>query len=389
MAIIKTYQLPAIEAKVERVNKRAAKLGIEGVRLVVSEPFEHDFYVDTGFSYKKVTEIAVEVSLDGATVKMDGWTFLAAIDHVEGLVKSAPYAPEDMNFSVYVDEPNCDHCKLDRRRNATFIAQHDDGRLVQVGRTCLKDFLGHNVPLYVVDQVWGVEDEFFGGIKDDGHRSLVEALAITNAVIRTFGWVPRSKAYNNDATADTVASTLYAREVPTVNGQPVFTVDDHDVEVAESAIAWAKNVEPTNDYLFNVRAVANNGFVSHKSMGIAASIISAHQRATEKELERKRERAESAPVPVTDERITVTGQIIKVGFKEGWGYNDPARKVITVRDDHGFKLWGTCPSAIDRAEQGDRVTFTARVERSDRDETFGFFSRPTKPAIVEAEEVSA
>jgi hypothetical protein len=51
---------------------------------------------------------------------------------------------------------------------------------------------------------------------------------------------------------------------------------------------------------------------------------------------------------------------------------------MTVRDDRGFLVWGSVPAALGGIEQGDRVQFNATVTKSDRDETFGFFKRPTK-----------
>lgn len=65
---------------------------------------------------------------------------------------------------------------------------------------------------------------------------------------------------------------------------------------------------------------------------------------------------------------------------------------MLVLDDRGFKVWGTVPAALERdehggmtvgtiAEKGDRVTFTARLEPSSDDETFGFFKRPRRSTL--------
>lgn len=92
------------------------------------------------------------------------------------------------------------------------------------------------------------------------------------------------------------------------------------------------------------------------------------------------EATSSSPVPVTEARIVVTGEVISV--KEQFNAYGSTIKML-VRDDQGFKVWGTMPSSI-MGEQctGKRVTFTARVTPSDNDETFGFFSRPTKAELV-------
>jgi hypothetical protein len=48
----------------------------------------------------------------------------------------------------------------------------------------------------------------------------------------------------------------------------------------------------------------------------------------------------------------------------------------------GYRVWGTIPSGI-YPRMGDVVEFTAAVTASDDDPNFGFYSRPTKAAVVE------
>ena len=47
-------------------------------------------------------------------------------------------------------------------------------------------------------------------------------------------------------------------------------------------------------------------------------------------------------------------------------------------------MWGTKPSEISTATRGDVVAFTATVSASDDDDSFGFYSRPTKAHIIAA-----
>lgn len=95
---------------------------------------------------------------------------------------------------------------------------------------------------------------------------------------------------------------------------------------------------------------------------------------------REEERKDSEPVPMTDEKIVVTGEITKLDLKDdGFG---GTREVMTVKDDRGFLLWGTQPTKLYEAKVGSRVTFTATVQRSDRDNFFGFFKRPSQASVV-------
>jgi hypothetical protein len=92
----------------------------------------------------------------------------------------------------------------------------------------------------------------------------------------------------------------------------------------------------------------------------------------------KAERDAEPKVPVPTGRYVVTGTVVSRKWKD-----DPygGRLVWTVKDDRGFRVWGTVPRSLD-VEVGDRVEFTAAVTPSDDDETFGFTKRPTKASVL-------
>lgn len=78
-------------------------------------------------------------------------------------------------------------------------------------------------------------------------------------------------------------------------------------------------------------------------------------------------------------RVEVVGEILAVKLVE----NDFGSVYkMTVKDDRGFKVYGTVPSTLPNSERGARVRFTARLEPANNDPLFGFFSRPTKAANV-------
>lgn len=95
----------------------------------------------------------------------------------------------------------------------------------------------------------------------------------------------------------------------------------------------------------------------------------------------EQQRAEAAvSSPVIEGRIEVTGEVITT--KEQDTMYGLTVKML-VRDDRGFKVWGTVPSALlGEGVKGKRVAFTATVKASDDDATFGFYSRPTKARLV-------
>lgn len=104
---------------------------------------------------------------------------------------------------------------------------------------------------------------------------------------------------------------------------------------------------------------------------------------------RAAEEAAAQPVPHTDKRLEVSGVILSTRVQDGYMVGSTVTKML-VRAKEGYKLWGTVPRELMEAVavtgehdlKGKTVTFCARVDRSDKDEKFGFFSRPTKARIV-------
>ena len=145
-------------------------------------------------------------------------------------------------------------------------------------------------------------------------------------------------------------------------------------------VVFGPDAEPVNHIHQNMKAALYQyGGLTPAQAKFARDLI--EQAA--KRVEVKANEPEATPVPEVEGRMVVTGTIL--GFKSVIGFDGGYVTKMIVRDDRNFKVYGTLPSSICDAEKGQRVTFTARVEASSDDETFGFFKRPTKAVILEGE----
>jgi hypothetical protein len=98
-------------------------------------------------------------------------------------------------------------------------------------------------------------------------------------------------------------------------------------------------------------------------------------------------------VPVTDKRVTIDATLISLSWRDN-GYGGSIKMLVEVDGGEGpYRLWGTMPRSlegttaedgewIDGAVKGDSIRFTARIDRSDDDPSFGFFKRPTKASTI-------
>lgn len=120
----------------------------------------------------------------------------------------------------------------------------------------------------------------------------------------------------------------------------------------------------------------------------------AKQEAEYAEIKRKQKEAydKAEKIPVTDQRIILTGVIDKIYHKQNeWG----GQWRMFFIDDRGFKLNGGVGQSFKEKhfyndeddyhttffENGSRVTFMAKVTPSN-DPKFGFFKRPTQVQLI-------
>ena len=96
---------------------------------------------------------------------------------------------------------------------------------------------------------------------------------------------------------------------------------------------------------------------------------------------RAQEESTLAPVPVTSERIRVTGEVVTVKPDVYTRFGEVDK--IIVQCEGGYKLYGTLPKplTLDDVAVGTTISFDARVEPASDSKVFGFFSRPTKAEV--------
>ncbi len=162
--------------------------------------------------------------------------------------------------------------------------------------------------------------------------------------------------------------------------------------VANPDIAEFLAIPQTHPFLSDmVRALRVYGELTERQATAVRKFIAGRDRWR---AEREAQAAEPT-APVVEGTITVTGRVLSTRWHDDERFGSTLKMV--VRDDRGFKVWGSVPrfhhegpcspSCTHNAfgvDAGDRITFTATVTRSERDETFGFFKRPRRAALLEA-----
>lgn len=133
--------LNTLTAKLTRLNAKLARINIAPItwKQVGHRDEPHPSIENAVVRY-------IDLEVEGIVPSENGWSFVATVVHTDdgNIIRAVP------GYTVpveYRDRPTwCDHCKTNRVRRDTYIVRHEDGRVMQVGSSCLADFIGTSNP---------------------------------------------------------------------------------------------------------------------------------------------------------------------------------------------------------------------------------------------------
>lgn len=312
--IKQTFELKAVNVayftgKVARLNTRAAKLGLAPITWKIAARRQEPI-LGSADRYGNRPIIGQEwittLDVEGVSPCLDGYAIAAVIEHTSAgnLLRDATGGAVDLG--AYRDiGPTCDHCNLQRNRLETVLLMRDDQSLVRVGKSCLKDYLGHAT---IAQLAWRADfacmlgevgdldgsGECYGGSGPDSW-DLVDFLGWCAAAKREFGYVTRTLARESDlmATCDVASSEMalyyfnpskYQREL---EAGRAFAVTPEDRELAARALEWtladfqkirSSEDQTLNDFQHNLAVICDLGMVGHKHKGYAGAILGYYTR---------------------------------------------------------------------------------------------------------------
>ncbi len=380
------HRMAELEHKIVKINRRAKKLGCPEVVLEVSEPYDLPVKdPDTGKVKYLVRKRAVKVV--GDPPRVDGWTLAAKLMHMDGLVIIAAVPGETVPVEFREVSPGrCDHCHAHRLRNDTFLlrCEADDSYKV-VGRNCLADFLGGHDPKRVAAMcelmiAVGEALEAEEGWSCGGHYRLdpIDVLTRTAVAIREVGWLSRTAARNSTmpvmATADIVANDFFSID-KRYQDQLAKKATTGDASEAEAAWEWAATAAEcsSNDYLYNVQTVAQMTSLDTRLLGIACSILVAYRKFMDREIERRKAKAESHHFGTVGKREVF--ELTLIGYTSCEGYYGTTH-IFRFIEGEGNRVtwfssrdvewaWGVDEETGDSTElrRGDTFTVKATVKK--------------------------
>ena len=343
-----------LRSKIAKLAKRAARIGcepitmVEGATVTLHETRDmREWIVDPQMATTGKVVDAITVTVTGETPKFAGWQFLATLEPLgeENIIRTYVDAGEDTNLSEYRSRiGECDHCCKQRRRKDTYVVQHDDGSRKMVGKNCLRDFLGHSNPNQLASfaelilELEAIAGEY---CDDESYERCGVAswdidmfLAMSSAAVRSFGWTSRSAAR-----------------------------DSFDGKVATADIVVA-HLSAKTHYLTNLRLIAQTGRVTSRHAGYAASMLIAHAKFEERQLEsqRREDRPESHHIGSVGERLTLKVTCEKIiETVSDWGCTGIHKLV----DEAGNDLTWFASGSSEWIDEGATITVKATIKSHD------------------------
>lgn len=248
------------------------------------------------------------ITIQNPEVIVAGYEFISTIEHTEDGNILHSLAGKQVPVEYRTSKAYCDHCKVLRKRNDTFVLHHlESNKHIQVGRNCLSDFLGKDAEriaalaeLYFEFNELAEASEKYGsgswGSSGPSFDHLDTYLSFVAESISRSGWRSRTtaKEYGGKATADVAYSIMHLTKEdirlqvfdwwkPSINAE----------KTAKEAMEWCSNLPDAavekSDYLHNIRLISKRGLVGARQYGFAASIVSSYQNHLMDEVRLKRQ----------------------------------------------------------------------------------------------------
>lgn len=359
-------ELAATRAKIAKLQQRAERKGFTGTIDVAAVPATRS---STSAGGLPVAVHGFDVTITGEPPRYQGWRFVAAVDAVEGgtILRYPPGSTAEVpNDQIRAGE--CDHCHTTRARRSTVLVAHDDtGQVLQVGRSCLKDFLGHNtLPVFLTTD--DVSASLGGSLSGtpaawDVHSVLTYAAAAVEA----FGWTPASASeHGRVPTREHVRLALTGgRGADQLRDQLAPHLADAQMRAPQLRSELLAGLSGTSGYEANLVAVLRGDAVDAKHLGLAASAIPAHQRLTD-ERAREASRQEAAQsvdhVGTVGEKVTLSGVVRTALRVDGYTYHSPPSVLLVVDCGNAVAKLTTAAAWAYPLKVGDPLTITGTVK---------------------------
>ena len=284
--------IPMFEEKLDKFAKKFSKYG--SYTYNKSEPYVCD---DEDSRWYKYT--VVDIELD-ASYKVGDYSFVASLEWVddanENLIKKASedvYVPP-----IYKSRRMCDHCHTSRNRVHTIILKNNEsGEYVQVGKSCVRDYIGVDLGNYAsflsffdsIDEFLEMT-EFKGQTHWKKNYTVREILEQACEEANKNGYISKSVAIDNDVDSTSQRVFYAIMGITNLDGKLLYElhkVDEHTNEMVRDVYNFFENLDSDNDYINNLKTLLKVEYVQADKLGMVVSMVGTKLRIENENRERE------------------------------------------------------------------------------------------------------
>lgn len=326
----------------------------------------------------------VTFTLTGTAPRMDGWSFAATLEVVTVFLADGVTTGTEVQVRRFPGSPvlpetwdvgngtSCDHCGKARKRSTTLVVTHEDGRIMRVGKTCLKDFLGHASPEQVLNQLVAITAlmeaaEAEDGMPRSGHDTFDPAtyVRVACSVARVDGFVSRKASqedWTRTATAVTVEQVLGKMVRPQASDRAIlekYAATDADKALAVASLTWARGLKATTEFESNLSLAARMTEATRPNQGILAYLPVAYKRVLEQRAEALVTATSTVQGAVGDKLTRAVSVTFSQGFESSFGTS--TLHLLIDADGNRYKWWASSQAVA----IGSTATVTMTVKAHD------------------------
>lgn len=281
--IIPSINLGLLSDTIAQLNRKAKRLNVAPITFNVVGASTRD----TGTFYN--------VELCGVSPKLNGgWNFAATIEHTEhgNIIRALPNVIIPEHFRSVAK--TCHHCNKIRSRKDTYLVINSVGEFKQVGRACVKAYLGGDSLEQIgflatlIHDLDAITREESLGNNIPSLAYIIPFMELAAETIIRYGFVSASAAKAYAATGalnvlETTASRAWEQIFPDRTRKLYYphlyyNASEVAIKLASDAIAYAQGLPATSDYNYNLSIAAKKTEITRRDIGLLASAISSYQK---------------------------------------------------------------------------------------------------------------
>lgn len=314
-----------VRERISKFSKKFDKFGKEFFVYKESEPYLKEYKKVGGITqFEKVIDIEVQGSY-----KVGDYAFVASLEYFpeigKNIIKKTPNSeeiPEEFYTRTF-----CDHCKSNRFRKHTILLKNEsDGTFVQVGKTCVKDYIGINSESYIsyLSYFENMEEYLSSLCNGKSYRVnpvfyVVDVLEQAVARKNDFGYVSKSmvdkwfESHMDDEIVcplTTTASDVFkimneVEEKGKILIKP-YEINDSVKDEVKSIIDFFEKEEEKSDYIHNIKSIIELGKIDNSNLGLVVSMVGYYAKKMSAKKDSENTKNESEYVGKIGDRITFT-----------------------------------------------------------------------------------